>query len=1247
MTRSWMQESIDRLSDAQTCPVCEAAPLRGGCCPRCGADLRGPQGAELWNASQTAVAALTSRAGLLAQVPRTAFAPQRAVAPVAPQAAPAPGAPRSTTAPAPDGASLQSVLATAGAALFAVAAIVFTFFNPELADRAVRSTIIGLVTLAFLGGAWMLARRRLQSSAEAVGGLGLVFVGLDVQAVAGSFSDGTAVWVSAAIATAVAGGLLLGAGLRFRLRVWLWTSLLALAAVPAMLGFAMQTAMPAALLIAASAFAATGLMAILPRFAPRFPVRANAVSEPNAVTEPNAAPDANAGITPAPRRALRAETVALTGVQGLATVLALAHIILAGSLSVALILAVLAVNAVLASVHMIPRVWAFITGALAVGAGAVGASSLLGGAAVGSHWSTALEPAGAVLALLLGAIVPLSGRTPRIALAFGAGLAAGLTSAQAVVPAVFIGSTLLSFAGGDGDAISASTPTPVVGDSTWPIIVALAVISVGFAVFSRCARVRDDIRPLRTAALVVAALYATASVLSMAAGRVLPLAISITVLLVVVAATAAVLPLRAGRNAASARVVLVVGVHVALLVSILLAWQDRSMVPIAGIGTIVVLAVAARTVATAWRFLHVGSGYGYALVLVSTALSLAGVGGVALLCLTASAGLIGAIAATFIPLVSARSWQTVLVVATVPFVIGIVQVVFERSGWTALSTGLMFVLALSLLLTRRAGLTVVIRTLAAAVLVPSIAVVILCLGAQLLVQSGSPVVLPIIALLVALTLAASGMIREALVARGLLPSTADAARIAIEGSALLTAVIAVTLALTRTAAGPGTACLVLIIVGVGAVLTATSAGRRYGWWLAAASFTGALWSLWALNGVALPEAYLLPPALGAVLVAVILALRGTRSVALFAAGLAGAVVPVLALLITADAVDTLPWRAWALLAAGWLLLGAAWLIGRATGSRLRRLRPLRTATLLIAAVAALGGTAQAVRWGSGVDLSPVVGGAAGVFLLSVGMSALAALVPLVVARVLRASVASRWLTTPAALAFAIGVWPSIARDWFVIWGMWLLMIGWLLVMLRAAAAHQADAEPTARRAALPPVWLLFGIAFITAVVAWSPRELRVEMFSLPLGVFLLAAGALGLRRGADAVASANLHAWPHGWQGSWPLLAPGLIVMMSASIVSTFTDPLTWRAILVMGLALAAILLGAARRLAAPFIIGLIVLPVENVFVFSVQLGRGIESMPWWITLATVGAVLLIIAVAGERREGSERGVVARVRDLR
>ncbi|MFD5226478.1 SCO7613 C-terminal domain-containing membrane protein [Microbacterium sp. NPDC058342] len=1265
MSAGWADTALARLADARTCPVCESAALAGGCCARCGADLRGEHGAALWSASLAAADALRARHRVLSRVPRTAAAPQRPSAVVA--AAPGPtGRPHaasvavSTPGPAnaSAGASLQSVLATAGAGLFAVAAIVFTFFNPELADRAARSTIIALVTVAFLGGALLLARRRLQSSAEAVGGLGLVFVGLDVQAVAGSFGDDAASWSSAALAMAVAGGLLLLAGLRFRIRIWLWAALPTLAAVPAALGFAVQSALPAALLLAAAGATATGLLTLLPRFVDAFPRR----EQPH---EPATAPDA------APTRGvLVPEVVVLTAVQLIAVVFAIARILFAHSepMAIAAVLAALAVHAVLASPHAMPRVWAFGAGVLAVGAGAFAASGALSGAA-GVMWGIAVVPAGAVLALVVGALVPLPRRTPRVPLSVGAGLAAGITSAPAVISGMLVAGALVRDAGARTPLGGGFAPGgPALGGETWPMIIALAVIAAGFAMFALCARARPAILPLRGQARVVTALYATAAVLCLASAQVLPRPVAIGVLLLAVAGCAAVLVSERARRGGGAAVrgVLTVSAHLALIVAVLIAWQDLELVPVAGAATIAVLAVVARTVRRGSRFLHVGAGFGYALVVFAVGLSLTGVGGVALLCLTASAGLLVAIVATFLPVVGARAWQTILVVATVPFATGIVQVVFERSGWTALSTGLMFVLAVSLLLTRRAGLTVVVRTLAAATLVPSLAVVVLCLGAQLLVQSGSPVVLPVVALLVALALPSGGLIRDLLVGRGRMASTADAARFAIEASALVTAAIAVLLALTREAAGLGTACLVFVIVGVGAALTSLLAGRRYGWWVAAVSFTGALWSLWALNGVELAEAYLLPPAVGAAAVAVLLTLRGRPATALFAAGLAGAVVPVLVLLI-AGAADAVPWRAHALLASAWLLLAAAALAGRA-----RRLRSLREATIVAASTAALAGTVQAVRWGTGLDASPVSGGAAGVLLLCVAFSAIAAFALVVAARMLRSTAArqlrrprngvgsadgtaspgtaevidrfalTRGVGVPAALALAVGVWPAIERDWFVIWGMWTLMLCWLAVMLHAARRGGS---------ALPPVWVLFGIAFVTAVVAWSPRELRVEMFSLPLGLFLLAAGVRGMAASRADDGGMPVRQGPGSWPqvggGSWLLLAPGLIVMTSASVVSTFTDPLTWRAILVMALALAAILVGAARRLAAPFVIGLVVLPIENVFVFSVQLGRGIESMPWWITLATMGAVLLIIAVAGERRQDGGGGVIARVRDLR
>jgi hypothetical protein len=196
-----------------------------------------------------------------------------------------------------------------------------------------------------------------------------------------------------------------------------------------------------------------------------------------------------------------------------------------------------------------------------------------------------------------------------------------------------------------------------------------------------------------------------------------------------------------------------------------------------------------------------------------------------------------------------------------------------------------------------------------------------------------------------------------------------------------------------------------------------------------------------------------------------------------------------------------------------------------------------------------------------------------------------------------------------------------------------------------------------RPSSLPSVWFVFTIAFVTAIVAWSPRDLRVEWFSLPLGIFLIAAGAVASNSARAQAArlhpdggsrrDGTVNSWPAGWNGSWPLLAPGIVTVLAASVAATFTDPQTWRAILVIIIALIAILIGSSLKLAAPFLIGIVVLPLENVLVFLVQIGRGIESMPWWITLAVVGAVLLIIAVTYERRAGEENSITDRLRDLR
>jgi hypothetical protein len=104
-----------------------------------------------------------------------------------------------------------------------------------------------------------------------------------------------------------------------------------------------------------------------------------------------------------------------------------------------------------------------------------------------------------------------------------------------------------------------------------------------------------------------------------------------------------------------------------------------------------------------------------------------------------------------------------------------------------------------------------------------------------------------------------------------------------------------------------------------------------------------------------------------------------------------------------------------------------------------------------------------------------------------------------------------------------------------------------------------------------------------------------------------------------------------------------LVVVFLPSVLATGTDPLTWRAIMVMS---AALVIGSIRRLAAPFILSLGVLQFEIIVVFLVQIGRTIYPLVWWIALAVAGAVLLVIAITSERKGSGGGGIAARLHHL-
>jgi hypothetical protein len=1256
MGKSWNDDAVRYLVDWVICPRCDGELDAAQWCSQCGANLSGPVGADLVAASTRAAEALRARALIIDTLPTVWPAasdlrltpPARVVVASAsptsaqavlpalsavtaastatsPVAVAATATTTSVPAPPPTNMqiSVQSVLAVAGAGLLAVAALVFTFLNPDLTSFALRTTLIATMSVLFLGGAWLFAHRGLQFSAEAVGALGAVFVILDIWAFAQSAPAGVSAFLFAGFGTLLGSAVLLFLGIRARVRSWVWVSVIGAALTPGFWGIAGNTAWSALLGSVAVAASVLGLQLVVTRLAPRFGT------------------------------ALNGERVTVIVVQIAAILIALIQLLALGLpigsgqiFGTAGILATLGVVAALGSRSGLPTVWSWAAGAFGVTAISI---VPLGVTLSDAEWYLALVPIAAGLALVAGAAVRSSIPTQRTAFLIGAWSIALVAAIPVIVLAVMQPlSTLVPLAGrswGYGPSRSDVFSSGLTPPFALMLVIGVAGVAATQWWTSRAVETVVSARLARGLALWLTVLTALTVTVWTGFDTSVQAAIGLVLALAFALALTRLRPIVAA--APATRRPILIGAHLLLALAAAIGWLQDSTIVWVGALAVAVLAVLAQALPVRWRALYFGIGYAYALVVFGTALSLAHVEALAVLCLTTTLASLCALGATVTKWLSPRSWYAALIVSAVPFVIGVVAVLLVRSGWTALSTGVTFALALTLLITRRTGMTLLLRSAAAALLVPALAVVVVCLGAQLLPMSGSPIVLPLIAAIIACTLPAAAQIAEALKRRGIAASEADAARRWIEISVLVTAVLTVILALVRTAAGLHTTFLVLVILGVGAAASAFTTRPRFAWWAAGASWTGALWCVWAIQGVDIIEPYLLPPALAAVIVGATLIARGRDAVALASTGLAVAVIPSVIVLAIAPASSALvmPWRTYALLAAAMLLIALGILVQRGVVSQ--AFAVLRMPTLIVATCAAGAGMVQAARWGLGLD-SLLLAHNALIMVPVLALSAVAAILAALAAWVLTGAAAaesgrvpSRWAYAAATGFLVVGPITAIRFHPLSILTLMLLTLALLGFML-VIAARSRD-----RAVSLPPVWFVFVLAWCTAVAGWSQRELRVEAFSLPLGLALLCAGVIAMRPVAPVVAVApTLTSWPTGFSGSWRLLAPGIIVTFLPSVLSTGTDPQTWRAILVMSLALAAILVGAVKRQAAPFILGLGVLPIEILVVFMVQIGQTINPLLWWITLATAGAVLLIIAITAERKGADGTAVTARMRDL-
>jgi ABC-type uncharacterized transport system permease subunit len=159
------------------------------------------------------------------------------------------------------------------------------------------------------------------------------------------------------------------------------------------------------------------------------------------------------------------------------------------------------------------------------------------------------------------------------------------------------------------------------------------------------------------------------------------------------------------------------------------------------------------------------------------------------------------------------------------------------------------------------------------------------------------------------------------------------------------------------------------------------------------------------------------------------------------------------------------------------------------------------------------------------------------------------------------------------------------------------------------------ALPARRRA------VIVGVLFLTAgswVESAHAGVDTLEAYTLPLAMFLLAAGWWSRRQLGEV---------------SWWTLGPGLIVALLPSALLTAADPGPVRSVLTATTAVAILLAGVARRWQAPVVVG----AVTTVIVALTRLGPLTLQLPQYLTLGTLGIVLLAVGARYEQRRADAR----------
>ncbi|BDZ63138.1 hypothetical protein GCM10025877_00760 [Agromyces mangrovi Wang et al. 2018] len=424
--------------------------------------------------------------------------------------------------------------------------------------------------------------------------------------------------------------------------------------------------------------------------------------------------------------------------------------------------------------------------------------------------------------------------------------------------------------------------------------------------------------------------------------------------------------------------------------------------------------------------------------------------------------------------------------------------------------------------------------------------------------------------------------------------------------------------------GDAPAWLPLLLLAPTPVLVAASAGDvvtgpwRHLSWVSVVVAIAAAWSGSATLGADAVEAYSLPPAIALAAVWLLLTARHhpdappERSATALATGaVATALLPSAA--VADDAV-----RAFAVVGAGIALIVAGFVL------------PMRVAGARVVAIAFSTG------WAGTAVASAVAGIAAArsdSTFLPPELWGTAALVAGIVAatgwvrREPGPAAAAEWLIAASVAVSAVPVLAALAGsvdEWRAI-----------LVLAVLALLHVGAAWATGRPFAGPVVrWSTLAVLVVVAVAVLAADLVRpADPVTASVAVALLGAGVIDLVRTPA--------------RSSWSTLAPGLVVLLLPALAADLFGSELWRVVALGVVSLAVLLVGAFRRLQAPFLIGGTVLVVHALAQLWPWIAALYEAVWWWVWLGIAGVLLIVIAATYERQLRTARRVIATIGSFR